>query len=247
MKLFNIFRAHRRELITPPGAGYWKLCKRILCGAHALIAGATGCGKSTLLNSIIYTLLAIPESGAMLYLIDPKRVELIDYAPLQFTAGYTTTAPGAVAMLKAIIQLMDARYAVMAKHHQKMSSEGPVYVVIDELADLMISQQKREIRELMQKILQLGRAANIHIIACTQAPSRRVIPAELTLNFTDRIALRCQSNIESRQIVGIAGAENLPRHGRGIYGSPDGLEYVDIPLTPEADLRERINWYLKQK
>lgn len=247
MKLFSLFKKKPAGILTPPGANYWKICKRFLSGAHCLIAGATGCGKSTLLNSMLYTLLAIHENGTALYLVDPKRVELVDYSRLQFCAGYTTTAQGTVNLLKSVVELMEIRYQIMARDHLKMSQDGPVYVVVDELADLMISAYKKDIRELLQKLLQLGRAANIHIIACTQAPSRRVIPAELTLNFTDRIALRCQSNIESKQICGVSGAEKLPRHGRGIYASPDGMELVDIPMTPQEDIDERINWYLNQK
>lgn len=216
----------------------------LLKSTHLLIGGTTGCGKSVLLNNILLSLLTkkTPASAALV-LIDPKRVELSKYKKLPFTKRYAQEPNEVIFALKDTIRIMEKRYKQMERQGIVKWQGGAVYVIIDELADLMITDGKNEIRRLLQRLLQLGRAANIHIIAATQAPSRKVIPAELVLNFTDRIALQCKSPIESRQIIGVRGAESLPRHGVGLYDGEDGLRRVEIPLTPQKALNNRIEYW----
>lgn len=227
--------------VTPGGYTY-VICNKLLDATHVLIAGTTGSGKSVLINDIMLSVITRKTPiSANLVLIDPKRVELSKYKDLPFTQRYAQEPHEAVRVLGDVIAVMENRYKRMEKDHVMTWSGCALYVVIDELADLMISSFRNMIKQRLQRILQLGRAAGIHVIAATQAPNRKIIPAELVLNFTDRVALRCLSPIESRQIIGINGAECLPRYGEALYQSSDGYKRIGIPLVPEADLQERIN------
>lgn len=230
---------------TPTGRG-WTLAARLLDAPHVLIAGTTGSGKSTLLHSIMYTALLSAPPQKRFILLDPKRVELIDYQPLPHTLGRFVSVADCIRGLAWAEQIMERRYSDMERQHIKQHDGAQIYIIIDELAPLMLS-AAHEAAPRLQQIAQLGRAANVHLIACTQAPGRKVIPAEITLNFTDRLALRCASSIESRQIVGQRGAELLPLHGQGILISGPCTEIMALPKTePEAEA-ERIRWWINQK
>ena len=208
-----------------------ELYREIIRSPHTLIAGTTGSGKSVVLNGIVREiLLSHTNTTAELYMVDPKAVELYQYHNI--VKGYTEEAAEVPYMLDTIIETMETRYKTMREHGENKWTGSHIYIIIDELADLMISPQNKEIKLKLQKILQKGRAAAITIIAATQAPNRQIIPANLVLNFTNRLALRCLSSIESRQIVNVSGAELLPKYGKGIYLSPDGIKQVEIPLTP---------------
>jgi len=233
-----------------PDMDYWVNCDNMLKGSHLLIAGATGSGKSVLLNSIIYTLLAkcspVSDKGCQFILIDPKRVELNSYKKLPHTLKYCTENKDIIKALDYTIDIMEYRYKYMQRKHIKLYDDFAIYVIIDELGDLMTT-CKKEVMPRLQRIAQLGRAAKIHLIACTQCPNRRVIPAELTLNFTDKVALKCDTAIESKQIINIAGAETLPPHGTAYHRSSNGLKLVGIPLTPDIELLKRIDFWIKYK
>ena len=226
----------------PAGAAYYPLCKELVEAPHTLIAGATGCGKSTFLNSIIYTQLA--SAPADLVFIDPKRVELSDYKLLPFCAGYANNAAKALEYMNKVIDDIDKRFEDMERRGLKMYDGCQGYLIIDELADLLMSEYSSKIKRALQKILQIGRAAGWHIIACTQCPNRKTIPAEIVLNFTHRVALHCLSAIESRQIVGVKGAEDLPEHGKGLYMRNGKVTEVNIPMTDERDITNRVTYWL---
>lgn len=207
----------------------------ILNAPHTLIAGTTGSGKSVLMNGIITTFIEnVPKEKAYMILIDPKKVEFSIYANTEHCAAYADTLTDIIAVLDTAIDVIGDRYELMKKQRVRRYTGREVYIFVDELADLMISSRGKEIKTKLQKILQIGRAAGVHVIAATQAPNRKVIPAELVLNFTDRIALRCLSAIESRQIINVSGAESLPRYGEGIYMSPNGYEKVSIPFISDT-------------
>ena len=204
----------------------------IMNAPHTLIAGTTGSGKSTLMNGIIRELI---ENDKPMILIDPKMVELSIYEDCDNCIGYAENLDDIMATLGAVIDIIKMRYQTMKDNRIRFTDEREIYVIIDELADLMISERKKDVQKALQKILQIGRAAGIHIIAATQSPSRKVIPAELVLNFTDRIALRCLSAIESRQVINKAGAEKLPKYGTAIYMNGDGYREVEIPYVSTED------------
>lgn len=211
---------------------------------HILIGGTTGSGKSVLLNGIICELMeSSTASKTRLYLIDPKRVELYPYSKTEYCAGYSEEAEEVPALLDTLIDTINERFVEMRNEGLKEYSGTRIYVVIDELADLMISDNAKEIRTKLQKILQIGRAAGVHIIAATQAPNREVIPASLVLNFTDRIALRCLSSIESRQLINFAGAEKITGFGTALYLSSKGLDTIEIPYVSSEDIKKVCDKY----
>ncbi|MBR2999715.1 MAG: DNA translocase FtsK [Oscillospiraceae bacterium] len=216
----------------------WVHLDKILKNPHILVAGTPGSGKSTLLDSMIFTIAANDATCAEMILIDPKRVDLYKWCNLPHVLRYETDNDRIVDALDEAIGRMEWRY----DHRHPQDYWRHLYVIIDELADLMVTDRKRILPRL-QRISQLGRGANVHLVCCTQAPSRKVIPAELTLNFTDRIALRCVSPIESRQIINVSGAENLPRYGTGLYLSAEGLFELDIPKTPDDLIEDRIMYW----
>lgn len=211
----------------------------MLTSPHILIAGSTGCGKSVTLNGIIYT--AMLEGlergdGTRFLYFDMKMVELIDWRDLPTCIGYVDRPENAPRKLQWIVDLMYDRYAVMQKKHIKETEEGHIYVVIDELADFI---QYKGCLEPLVTIGRLGRAAHIHIIACTQDPSRTTLSGPFMQNMSCRLALKCNSPIESRQIVGKTGAEALPEHGTGILNQGK-TSYVDVPMVDQEDIDRLI-------
>lgn len=229
---------------TPDNAVYYPYMLNLLDKPHLLIAGATGSGKSVLLNAILYSGLIKAPCDFQLVLIDPKQVELLDYKNLPHVLGYTDSVNGSIALLDHCIDLMTKRYTQIKRQGEKQYKGSSVYIVIDELADLLLSDESKEVKRRLQKIAQLGRAAGIHLILCSQSPSRKTIPAEITLNISDRIALHCLSAIESKQILGIKGAEDLERCGQFLYSSPDGYFRGYVPMVEKTELKSRIDYWL---
>ena len=198
---------------------------------HMLVAGATGSGKSITLHSILIALLYknSPDMLKMI-LIDPKRVELSVYNNLpHLIAPVVTENKKAIGALRWVIQEMDRRYQVLLeagsrdiKSYNKSAKETLPYilVVIDELADLM-STYGREVEGSIIRLAQMARATGIHIIVSTQRPSVEVITGLIKANITTRIALQVASQIDSRTILDMAGAEKLLGHGDLLFVSSD--------------------------
>lgn len=216
---------------------------------HLLIAGATGSGKSVLLHNLIYHLLGTlhGHKAPNLYLIDPKRVELIDYAGLPQTAMHATEPADIIRTLESVVRLMDGRYRSMMERpnptERKFYGEPAVYVIIDELADIMTT-SKKQVTPLLARLTQLGRAANVHVIAATQRPTRDLINGQIAVNIDARVALRCPTAQDSRNIIGVAGAENLPRYGSCIYRNPDGITRYTVPRIPPEEIQAAVEWLI---
>lgn len=211
-------------------------CYPVMESAHTLIAGTTGSGKSVCLNALLYNIYrqygSTPD-GFGLYLIDPKRVELKAYKNSKAVIGYETEPDRISDLLDFVLEDMDGVYARM---EGKKSTEGPTFIVVDELADL-VSDQK--ILNKIVKIGRLGRAADFHLICCTQDPSRTTLSAAFMQNMTCCIALKCKSETESKQIVGKAGAEDLPvGYGWMECGSTYGSFKID--MVPDEDIKEYV-------
>ena len=208
------------------------LIEDIIKQPHLLIAGATGSGKSVLINDIVRTIIRTrsPER-AKLVLVDPKQVELWEYHRAPHTLAYADSTPGIIALLKRCITIMERRYFVMKQIGAKIAPFSDIYVVIDEYADLMIT-AKKEVQPLIIRLSQLGRAARIHLIMATQRPTRDIITGAIKVNMDSRIALRCPTAQDSRNIINMSGAENLPRFGKGYYLTPETMHpvKVDIPF-----------------
>jgi len=206
---------------------------------HTLIGGTTGSGKSTFIQALMYKALELPPSRCQFVLIDLKRVELIDYAHAPHTLYYAQDITQALHALDVLINIMETRFQEMQAQRVKETNRAHIYIIIDELADLM-STAPKDVTARLNKIGRLGRASHIHLICCTQDPTRRTISASIQQNFTCCIALRCKSSIESRQVIGVSGAELLPRYGKGIRWDASGIYYVDIKLIPQQLINNRL-------
>lgn len=235
-----------KRVWTTPTGKYYTLYRDMLKQPHLLIAGATGSGKSVVINGLVYTALYDSPAAVQFILIDPKRVELVDYKSLPHTVQYASEPEEMVQALEKAMGITESRYRAMQAQHVKKYGGGAVYVVIDELADLMTTNRK-QVQPLIQRLAQIGRAANVHIIAATQCPLAAVIPTPIKVNFDSRLALRTRSAQDSRNILGVKGCELLPRYGQGYYMTPDGLTLYNIPMQDPASVKTMLDYWKRQK
>lgn len=210
----------------------------ILRKPHVLIAGATGSGKSVLLNGLIGT---VCFTGGTLILIDPKMVELYQWKDLPCVRCYADTVQKSVAALKVALRLIDERYKACRMKGLVKTDASPIYVCIDELADLMTT-AKKEVLPLLQRIGQIGRGANVHLLACTQCVNTTVLPTQLLVNFDCRICLKTATAHHSRMVIGQSGAELFPNpctEGKAIMWlmMPEGLKKWVIPMIGQTDIK----------
>lgn len=234
-----------KEWRTPPGQVY-SLYRDMLKQPHLLIAGATGSGKSVVINGLVYTAMYDSPAAVQFILIDPKRVELVDYKPLPHTLMYASEPGEMVEALEKAMEITESRYKAMQRQRVKKYPGGALYVIIDELADLMTT-ARRQVQPLIQRLAQVGRAANVHIIAATQCPLAAVIPTPIKVNFDSRVALRTRSAQDSRNILGLTGCELLPRYGQGYYMAPDGLKLYNIPMQPQEDINALVTYWQRSR
>lgn len=217
--------------------------------AHLLIAGKTGSGKSVVENGIIDTLLhSLPFDklgNAQMILIDPKGNELYKYAKLPHTLVYAYQPEEMMDALQYAMDLTMKRFQVLRKSGDDYYNGSDVYVFIDEFADLMTTQGKT-VKPLIQRLCQLGRAARVHVVICTQTPIAKVIPTEIKCNFDSRFGLRTRSAQDSRNIIGKTGLELLPEYGEGYYMTPKEESYYNIPYVTKDEIRETIAWWEDQ-
>ncbi len=199
---------------------------------HLLIAGATGSGKSVVIHSLIVSLLYKNSPETLKFImIDPKRVELTAYNKLpHLMAPVITEGKKAVAALRWAISEMDHRYdTLMQSGNRDIQSYNAVHkdeplnyivIVIDELADLMAA-YGREIESSIVRLAQMARATGIHLVVSTQRPSVEVITGLIKANITTRIALQVASQVDSRTILDMAGAEKLLGGGDMLFMTSD--------------------------
>ncbi len=195
---------------------------------HLLVAGATGAGKSVCLNCIIASLLVTSRPDELeLLMIDPKRVELTVYNGIPHLRNEVITDPSmAAGALNKITNEMDSRYQRFAKagvrkieeYNAKFPAEKLPYIVviIDELADLMLVAPAK-VEMLVMRLAQLARATGIHLVVATQRPSVDVITGLIKANIPSRIAFAVSSQVDSRVILDMNGAERLLGRGDMLY------------------------------
>ena len=221
---------HRRRLAQSPvvvNSLYYDMVQQ----PHLLIAGATGSGKSVLVNQLLHTLLSYSTPG--LILIDCKGVELSEYRSYQNTLCYADSPAQAVKSLEYAVDIMQSRYKQLQAAGLKKWTGADIYIIIDEFADLMTT-SKKAVQPLIQRIAQLGRAAKVHLIVCTQCPLREIIPTAIKCNFDCRLALRTATRQDSRNIIDTPGAETLPDprtagRAEAIYKHGVHLDLISLP------------------
>ncbi len=199
---------------------------------HGLIAGATGSGKSVCINSIIVSLLykSNPEEVKLL-LIDPKVVELGVYNGIPHLLVPVVTDPrkAAGALGWAVLEMErrykqfaenDVRnidgYNALAEHREDLSKMPHIVIIIDELADLMMT-APGDVEDAICRIAQKARAAGMHLIVATQRPSVDVVTGLIKANIPTRIAFSVSSQVDSRTILDIGGAEKLMGRGDMLF------------------------------
>lgn len=244
--MFNFFKSSPKYWVTP-GGKYWELFADMAQQPHLLIAGATGSGKSVVINGIIGTAIRrFSPSKAQFILIDPKRVELIQYRNIPHCIMYATEPSDRIAALQRAIDITEQRYRAMAQNGQRKYTGSDLYVIIDELADMMTT-QKKAMLPLLQRLCQIGRAAKVHVIAATQCPLAKILPTEVKVNFDSRVALRTECAQDSRNIMRQNGCELLPRYGQGYYKKPEGTELYKIPMINDSELDSLCTWWTSDK
>lgn len=234
-------------IIYTPGGSRAAVYADMSKQTHILIAGKTGSGKSVVINGIIHALLVDNAPGQVSFImIDPKRVELVQYKALPHCLYYASEPGQPVAALRYALNIIERRYKDMQQQRQRKYTGGAVYVIIDELADLMTT-ARREVLPLLQRIAQIGRAANVHIIAATQCPLAEIIPTPLKVNFDSIIGLKTATRQHSRNIIDRPGCEDLPPYGYGYYITPAGFSLEKLPMIPDAELNRVIDHWSRYR
>ncbi|HEX5480606.1 MAG TPA: DNA translocase FtsK [Dehalococcoidia bacterium] len=204
---------------------------------HLLIAGATGSGKSVCMNALISCILMHASPAEVRFvMIDPKRVELSAFGPIPHLAfsNIVVEMDQVVGTLQAVIHEMESRYRKFAaiavrnidsyNRSPRAGEKLPYWVVIiDELADLMMA-APFEVERQICRLAQLARATGIHLVIATQRPSVDVITGLIKANFPTRIAFAVSSQVDSRTILDMAGAEKLLGRGDMLYMAPDAAK-----------------------
>lgn len=199
---------------------------------HVLIAGSTGSGKSVALNAMLVSLLCVKKPEDLrLIIIDPKQIEFTAFervAHLLFPI--VTDSKRAIPILKWLVMTMEQRYEMMAEigvknifEYQKLAAVQTalepmpfIVVIIDELADLMMTSGK-DAEHLIARLAQMARAAGVHMIVATQRPSVDVITGLIKVNFPNRISFKVTSKVDSRTILDEMGAERLLGKGDMLF------------------------------
>lgn len=227
---------------------------------HLLVAGSTGSGKTVALNSIILSLLfRNTPDDLRLILVDPKRVEFPIYSSLDYLiCPVICDVSKTLIALKWLVQEMERRFEVLAQsnvrdiegYNKKKRDEKLPYLVliIDELADLMAARGK-EIEAFIVRLAQMSRAVGIHLILATQRPSVEVITGLIKANITSRIAFQTASQIDSRTILDVSGAETLIGRGDLLFISTEIIKPKRVQGTyvSEKEVKDVVNWFLENQ
>nr|WP_321514321.1 DNA translocase FtsK 4TM domain-containing protein [uncultured Pseudodesulfovibrio sp.] len=234
---------------------------------HLLVAGATGAGKSVGINGFLLSLLykAGPEEVKLL-LVDPKRIELAPYAELPHLVHPVVTDMNlAKSALEWAVFEMDCRYKKMAQlgvrniegYNKKLDSLGDelpeeykhmkpmpyLVIIIDELADLMMTAAK-DVEQCIVRLAQLARAAGIHMILATQRPSVDVVTGIIKANFPTRISFFVTSKFDSRTILDGVGAERLLGKGDMLFKPSGGkLKRMHGAYVDETEIAHVVKFW----
>ncbi|MFT5700693.1 MAG: S-DNA-T family DNA segregation ATPase FtsK/SpoIIIE, partial [Desulforhopalus sp.] len=239
---------------------------------HLLIAGATGTGKSVGLNAMITSILykATPDEVRFI-MIDPKRIELSFYNDIpHLLTPVITDMNKANTALQWLVREMDRRYNLLAdfqvrhieqfnqklaasrngqlcEHDEELEALPYIVVIIDELADLMMT-ASRDIEFSLTRLAQMARAAGIHLILATQRPSVDVLTGIIKANFPTRISFQVSSKTDSRTIIDSNGAETLLGNGDMLFVPPGTARLTRVHGTYlSEDELDAITTFIKQQ
>lgn len=225
---------------------------------HALIAGQTGSGKSVAINSFISTFLfRASPSEVKFILVDPKRVELTGYNGIPHLLAPVITEPEkVVSALKYLIQEMDHRYKMFAQvgarnidSYNEISGFQAlpfIVLVIDELADVMLYSPV-EVEDAITRLAQMSRATGIHMLLSTQRPSVDILTGLIKANIPSRIAFAVASQVDSRVILDMQGAEKLLGRGDMLFLPPEEAKPKRIQgaYVGDSDIQKLIEFLKK--
>ncbi len=240
---------------------------------HLLIAGATGSGKSVCMNTLIMSLLfKFSPDDLRLIMVDPKVVEMEMYTSLPHLITPVVNDPQKVPIaLRWAVNEMEKRYRILAQARVKNLSgynnrkipDEPIYdddgaeipekipylvIIIDELADVMMTEAKSDVETSIARIAQKGRASGIHIVIATQRPSTNIITGVIKANLPTRIAFRVGSLVDSRVILDQKGAENLLGRGDMLFIPPGcaNLERIQGAMVEDDDIEKVVGFVSSQ-
>ena len=229
---------------------------------HLLIAGTTGSGKSVGINSMILSLLyKNSPDNLKLVMIDPKMLEFSMYNDIpHLLTPVITKAGDAVNALANMVGEMERRYTLMSQtktknienYNEKGKKEGfetlpYIVVVIDELADLMMTSGK-DVEYSIARLAQMARASGIHLIVATQRPSVDVVTGLIKANLPSRLSYKVGQKIDSKIILDSMGAESLLGRGDMLFTPPgmSGLVRIHAPWSSEDEI-EKVVEFLKEQ
>ena len=241
---------------------------------HLLIAGSTGSGKSVCMNTLIMSLLfRFSPDELKLIMVDPKVVELEMYRPIPHLITPVVNDPKKVPLaLRWGVNEMERRYMVLAKVKAKnlaaFNSRPPdpqpviddygvpvpaklpiLIIIIDELADIMMTDAKSDVEQSICRIAQKGRAAGIHLVIATQSPRKEVVTGLIKANIPTKIAFRVSNGMDSRVILDSIGAEKLLGNGDMLFNPPGGanLERIQGAYVSDDEIAHVIDEVAAQR
>lgn len=256
----------RMELPVPIGVDHRgaKAAFDLVDMPHVLVAGSTGSGKSVAESSIISSLSYFCEPSRLnFYLVDTKRVDLPLFGDLPHVIEVADTLDKFHPMMMGIMQEIRRRLKMLQgsacrkiQDYHKLGYELPyIIIMMDEFGDLMeLDSYARKagnyedmpsVRSWIKQVVQIGRAAGVHLICCTQRSSVKVVDGDIKANLPCRIALRLPTGTDSRTILGCNGAENLLGKGDMLIQRPekDTVERYHGPFVSMNDITELVTQY----
>ncbi len=230
---------------------------------HLLIAGTTGSGKSVGINSMILSLLyKNSPDNLKLVMIDPKMLEFSMYNEIPHLLTPVITKPtDAINALSNMVAEMERRYTLMSKtktkniesYNEKAKRDGfeaipYIVVVIDELADLMMTSGK-DVELSIARLAQMARASGIHLIVATQRPSVDVVTGLIKANLPSRLSYKVGQKVDSKIILDSLGAESLLGRGDMLFTPPgtSGLVRLHAPWSMETEIESVVDFLKDQR
>lgn len=175
-------------------------------GSHTLVAGMTGSGKSVVLNGLIVSAIC---HDCDLMLLDPKNgMEFGVYRDCLNTVAYGGDLDEFAPALEKAVNIMNERIVRASAQHLRKTTDKPLYIIIDEYADMM-SERKKDLQPLLLKIARKGRAVNVRLVLATQSPYKSIITGDIKGNIGNYVALHVAAKSFSRLIIDTEGAETL--------------------------------------